>query len=195
MKVCLYARVSKDEKYDDNRYQEPENQLVAMRQYCAAREWEVVAEYVDRWSGADPNRPDFKRVMKEYWLKGYQAIVVWKFDRFSREPLFVSLSYIEQLKAHKVGLISMTESWLDTRSDNPMAELVLAIMAWASAEERRKISERTKAGINQRRAIGQYTGGRPKVCKVCRRPITGNKKPLCSCEKRGGGLTVEAVPA
>ena len=182
MRVALYARVSKDEHEKDARYQDPENQLVALRQYCKARDWEVVSEYVDRLSGADPNRPEFKKVMSEYWTKNYQAIVVWKFDRFSREPLFVSMSYIERLKLNKIGLISMTESWLDTRQDNPMGELVIAIMAWASAEERRKISERTKAGIAQRRAIGQWKGGR--------------HRKDCNCSKhrnkRGGVVTTEA---
>lgn len=164
MKVALYARVSKDEDYTDNRYQDPEYQLQAMRDYCKAREWEVAAEYVDKQSGADPNRPEFKKMLMptESWEKGYKAIVVWKFDRFSREPLFVVMSYVQQLKFHKIGLISMTESWLDTREENPMSELVLAIMSWASAEERRKISERTKAGIRRLRAIGQWHGGRPR---------------------------------
>lgn len=162
MKVALYARVSKDEDYKDDRYQDPENQLQILRQYCASREWEIVAEYVDRQSGADPNRPEFRKMMREYWEKGYKAIVVWKLDRFSREPMFVTMGYIEQLKRHNIGLISVTESWLDTRSDNPMADLVMAIMAWASAEERRKISERTKAGIRRLKAIGQWRGGRPR---------------------------------
>ncbi len=161
MRVALYARVSKDEHYDDNRYQDPENQLMALRDYCKSKNWEVIAEYVDRMSGADPNRPEFRKVIIEGWLKGYEGIVVWKLDRFSREPLFVTLSYIEQLKMARIGLISVTESWLDTRAENPMAELILAIMSWASAEERRKISERTKAGIARRKAIGQWRGGRP----------------------------------
>lgn len=162
MKVALYARVSKDEKFDDNRYQDPENQLVVLRDFCKAKGFEIAAEYVDKESGANPNRPAFKAVLKEAWMKGYQAIIVWKLDRFSREPLFVVMSYIQQLKAQGTGLISVTESWLDIRQENPMSELVLAIMAWACAEERRKISERTKAGIARRKAIGQWKGGRPR---------------------------------
>ena len=165
MKIALYARVSKDEKYNDARYQDPENQLILLRKFCQSRGWEVIGEYVDFASGANPNRENFRKVLKEGWLKGYSAIVVWKLDRFSREPMTVVLSYINQLKDSNIGLISVTESWLDTRKDNPMSELVLAIMAWASAEERRKISERTKAGIARRRAIGQWKGGRPKGSK------------------------------
>lgn len=162
MKVALYARVSKDEDEKDARYQDPENQLMILRDFCKSKGWDIVEEYVDKSSGADPARPNFRRILKEAWVKGYKAIVVWKLDRFSREPMFVTLGYLEQLKIQGTALISLTESWLDTRSENPMGEVVMAIMAWASAEERRKISERTKAGIARRRAIGQWKGGRPR---------------------------------
>lgn len=184
MRVALYARVSKDEDEKDSRYQNPENQLKALREYCGHREFEIVAEYVDMASGADPNRPQFINVLKEAYTKGYKAIIVWKLDRFSREPLFVTMSYIERLRIQGTALISMTEQWLDTRSDNPMTPLVLAIMAWASSEERRKISERTKAGIRQRRAIGQWKGGRPKKCKVCGGNLNkaGFPRKWCTCQ-------------
>jgi DNA invertase Pin-like site-specific DNA recombinase len=162
MKVVLYARVSKDENADDNRFQNPENQLRVMRDFCKAKGWEVIKEYVDRCTGADPSRPEFRKMLKEPWILGYRAVVVWKLDRFSREPLSVVLGYINNLKRQNIALISVTESWLDTREENPVSELVLAIMAWAAAEERRKISERTKAGIRRLKAIGQWKGGRPR---------------------------------
>ena len=69
---------------------------------------------------------------------------------------------IQTLKRHGVAIKSYTESWLDTSKENPMSELVLAIMSWAAAEERRKISERTKAGIQRLRNLGAWKGGRPK---------------------------------
>ena len=55
----------------------------------------------------------------------------------------------------------MTESWLDT-SQEGISDMVLSIMSWAAAEERRKISERTKAGIQRRKNLGIWKGGRPK---------------------------------
>lgn len=176
MKVALYARVSKDEDEKDARYQNPENQLVMLREFSKAHEWEVVEEYVDKASGADPNRPEFQRMMKDTWK--FQAIIIWKLDRFSREPLNHTIFYIERLKLARCGLISLTESWLDTRTENPMSDLVLAVMAWASAEERRKISERTKAGIRRLKAIGQWKGGRP----------FGSKGK--GAKQREGGVTV-----
>jgi len=71
------------------------------------------------------------------------------------------MSYIKQLKDRGIWLKSMTESWLDT-SQEGITDIVLAIMSWASAEERKKISERTKAGIARKRAEGKWKGGRPK---------------------------------
>ncbi len=71
------------------------------------------------------------------------------------------MSYLKQLKWRGVWLRSLTESWLDTQNEG-VSEIVMAMMAWAASEERKKISERTKAGIARRRAIGQWRGGRPK---------------------------------
>jgi len=160
MRVVLYARVSKDDKFQDGRYQEPENQLVPLRSYCATQNWTIIKEYVDHRSGADASRPQFRDMMKYAQMRLFDVILVWKLDRFSREPMFVVMGYINKLRESKVGLISMTETWLDTRESNPVSELILGIMAWFSGEERRKISERVKIGIAQKRREGTYTGGR-----------------------------------
>jgi DNA invertase Pin-like site-specific DNA recombinase len=56
----------------------------------------------------------------------------------------------------------MTEVWLDTSKDNPISEVVMALMSWVAAEERRKISERTKLGIQRRKNLGIWKGGRPR---------------------------------
>lgn len=161
MKVALYARVSLDEKFDDKRFQDPENQLVPLRDFCKAMEWDVAEEYVDKASGANPARPAFRQLLQDAAMRRFNGIVVWKLDRFSREGILSTMSYIKDLKARGVWLRSQTESWLDT-SNEGITEVVLAIMSWAASEERKKISERTKAGIAQKRAIGQWRGGRPK---------------------------------
>ena len=162
MKIAIYARVSMDEHKEDRRYQEPENQLVPLREWASKQGWDVYKEYVDKASGADPNRPMFRMMLQDAMLLRFDNILVWKLDRFSRETMSQVIGRIQRLRERSIGIKSFTESWLDTSKDNPMGELVLAIMSWAAAEERRKISERTKAGIAQRRAIGQWKGGRPK---------------------------------
>ena len=162
MRVALYARVSLEEgNKEDRRYQEPENQLEPLRRLVAHKNCEV-KEYVDRGSGADPNRPQFRQMLQDAMMMQISEIYVWKLDRFSREPMSIVVGRIQKLGERGIGIHSLTEEWLNTSKENPMSDLILAIMAWAAAEERRKISERTKAGIAQRRAIGQWHGGRPK---------------------------------
>jgi len=163
MKVCLYARVSLEEgDKNDRRYQEPENQLEPLREWAKQQGWTIIKEYIDRGSGADPNRKEFRQMIQDAMMLRFQTIIVWKLDRFSREPMSIVVGRIQGLRERKIGIKSMTESWLNTSEDNPMSDLVMAIMAWAAGEERRKISERTKAGIARKRAKGEWKGGRPK---------------------------------
>ncbi|MFH1916847.1 MAG: recombinase family protein [Nanoarchaeota archaeon] len=166
MKVALYARVSLDESdLADRRFQDLENQFVPLREWANVQGWEVVGEYSDRMSGANPARPGFRNMMKDAMQLRFNAVLVWKLDRFSREGVSQTLAYIERLKRRGVAVKSLTESWLDTSKENPVGELVLSVMSWSASEERRRISERTKAGIKRRRAIGQWKGGRPKGSK------------------------------
>ena len=48
MRVALYARVS-----TSDRDQDPETQLMAIRDYCKAQSWQVAREYVDHASARD----------------------------------------------------------------------------------------------------------------------------------------------
>lgn len=171
MKVALYARVSLEEgNKDDRRYQEPENQLEPLRSWAKSQGWEIVGEYVDRGSGADPNRQQFRQMLQDAMMLRFSCIMVWKLDRFSRENMSQVVGRIQKLRERGVGLRSLTEDWVNTSKENPMSDLIMSIMAWAAAEERRKISERTKAGIQRKRNLGQWRGGRPK------------KEPLISAE-------------
>ncbi|MFQ5406295.1 MAG: recombinase family protein [Candidatus Micrarchaeia archaeon] len=162
MKVALYARVSKDEKADDHRFQNPENQLEPLRKYAESFGYEVVAEYVDKCSGANANRPQFRKLLQNAMLRRFVGIIVWKLDRFSREGIIPTMSYIKRLRERQCWLKSMTETWVDTK-DEGITELVMSVMAWSSAEERRKISERTKAGIQRLKKRGKWKGGRPRL--------------------------------
>lgn len=163
MKVAIYCRVSMEERNKDNkRYQEINNQLIPLRDWAKNQKWIIINEYIDKGSGADSNRVEFKKMLQDAMMLKFNNILVWKYDRFSRESMFVSVGRIQKLKQRGIGIKSLTESWLDTSRDNPMSDLIIAIMVWAGAEERRKISERTKAGIQRRKNIGVWKGGRPR---------------------------------
>lgn len=157
MKVALYARVSKDEMSSDGKLQDPENQLQPMRTFCKAMDWSISEEFIDRASGGSANRPQFQLMLGRVKQRHFDVVLVWALDRFSREGMTNTLSYIRLLKTYKTGLKSLQESWLDT-SQEGVAELLLAIFSWVAAEEKRKISERTKAGLAKLRAKGVKLG-------------------------------------
>lgn len=160
MKVALYARVSKDEMTADGRLQNTDNQLEPMRAFCNAMGWEISAEFVDRVSGGTSDRPGFQAMLGRVRQRHFELILVWALDRFSREGMSNTLSYLKQLKEYRTALKSMQESWLDTRQEG-FSELLLGIMAWVAEEERKRLAARIKAGIARKRAAGS-TWGRPK---------------------------------
>jgi len=163
LKVAIYARVSKDEAASDGSLQDPENQLIPLRKFVEAMKWTITGEFVDRCSGGSANRPEFQKMLARVRQKHFDLVLVWALDRFSREGMTNTLSYIQQLKHYKTGLKSLQEPWLDT-SQEGIGEVLLGIMSWVAAEERRKISERTKAGLAKLKAQGVKLG-RPRKNK------------------------------
>jgi DNA invertase Pin-like site-specific DNA recombinase len=63
-----------------------------------------------------------------------------------------------------VWVKSLKEEWFDT--DSPFAELMLAQIAWFAEFERKKISDRTKAGLARKKRMGVILG-RPRICPKC----------------------------
>lgn len=157
-RVVLYARVSLDEEG----MQDPENQLVPMRQFVELMKgWRIVGTYIDYASGGSSNRPQFQEMLSRVRQRHADIVLVWALDRFSREGMINTLSYIKQLKKYNTALKSLQEQWLDT-SESGVGELLLAIFSWVAEQERKRISERTKAGLEKARLQGKRLGRPPK---------------------------------
>ncbi|PJA19874.1 MAG: resolvase, partial [Deltaproteobacteria bacterium CG_4_10_14_0_2_um_filter_43_8] len=72
MKTAIYARVS-----TNNGQQSPEMQLQALREYCAARKFDVFEEYVDEGiSGTKNSRPALNRLMDDAKKRKFDAVLV-----------------------------------------------------------------------------------------------------------------------
>ncbi len=165
LQVCIYARVSKEADDSSNiRYQEPKNQVDPLKRFCNDMDWEVKFIFIDRKSGADSNRPEFKKMLAEARQHHFDLLLIWSLDRFSREPILNSLRYLQQLKDHNIHLKSYSDG-IDTRSTADTSELIMIILMWQSWNERMKISRRTKAGIQRRKNLGVWKGGRPSKTK------------------------------
>ena len=151
-KVVIYARVSKNDESQD-----PQNQLNPLRDYAKALGGEIVEEYVDLASGGSGDRQRFLQMLNDADKHKFDLILVWALDRLSREGISNTLGYLERLKRNGVALKSLQESWLDTR-DEGLGQLLLAIFSWVAQQERKRIVERTKAGLERAKRQGKRLG-------------------------------------
>lgn len=158
MRIGIYARVSKDDQGE--RFQDIENQLGPLKKFCKEMDWQISFVFTDKKSGADCNRPGFQEMLSAARQHKFDMLLVWSLDRFSREPILNTLRYLQQLKDHNIYLKSFTEN-IDTR-EGGTSELIMIVLMWLAQEERNKISRRTKAGIQRRKNLGTWKGGRPK---------------------------------
>jgi len=152
MKIAIYARVSKNDESQD-----PQNQLNPLRDYAKALGGEIIEEYVDLASGSTSDRESFLKMLIDAEKRKFDLLIIWSLDRLSREGISNTLGYLERLKRNGVALKSLQESWLDTR-DEGLGQLLLAIFSWVAQQERRRIVERTKAGLERAKRQGKKLG-------------------------------------
>jgi DNA invertase Pin-like site-specific DNA recombinase len=92
------------------------------------------------------------------------VLLFWALDRFSREGVIETLTYFQRLNSVGINWRSHTEQYLD--SWGAFRDAVLAILAAIAKQERIRISERTRAGLDRAREKGTRSGrpiGRPRL--------------------------------
>jgi len=150
MRAALYARVSTAINGQD-----PEVQLRELREYCQRRGWTVAGEFVDVGiSGTKEKRPELDRLLADAHRRRFDAIVVWKFDRFARSVSHL-LRALETFQALGIEFVSLTEG-VDTST--PMGKMVFTVLVAVAELERSLIVERVKAGLRNARAKGKRLG-------------------------------------
>src|SRR5215472_3483943 len=162
MRVAIYARVS-----TANNGQDPSVQTRELREYCERRGWTVASEYVDIGiSGTKEKRPELDRLMGDAHRRRFDAVIVWKFDRFARSVSHL-LRALETFQALGIHFVSLSES-LDTST--PAGKMVFTVLGAVAELERSLIVERVKAGLRNARAKGKRLG-RPKRVVDTRRIV------------------------
>jgi len=155
MRVGIYARVSTSDK-DQN----PETQLMPLREFTLAQGWSSADEFVDKASATDlRGRRSWQRLLDQAAKRKIDLIICWKLDRCFRSVAHASTT-LADLKRWGVGLRSYTEPWADTTS--AQGELVFNLLTTFAQFERSLIAERVRAGITRAKKQGRHVG-RPSV--------------------------------
>lgn len=155
MKVVIYARVS-------TLIQEYDRQIDELRDYAKRMDYEVVKVFCEKNSGA-------KKVAERYALSELldyvrnnkvDKVLIYECSRLSRR-IVDFLQVIEELNELKVSLYihqNGLETLLSDGSINPIASLVLGIIAQFNSMERSLIRSRMESGYNHYRAMGGTVG-------------------------------------
>jgi DNA invertase Pin-like site-specific DNA recombinase len=171
MRAALYLRVStradkRDEAPDaaQRKRQEVDNQRRQLRDFCESEGWQIVAEYSDEESGAKSDRDGFQQMWRDAAQRKFDVLLFWALDRFSREGVLETLTYLQRLTSMGINWRSHTEQYLD--STGIFREAVIAILAAVAKQERVRIGERTRAGLERAKEKGTRSGrpiGRPRL--------------------------------
>lgn len=181
MQIAIYARVS------TNNGQNPEMQLRELREYCQRRGWEVQREYVDVGvSGGKEKRPELDLLMSEAHKRHFDAVVVWRFDRFARSVSHL-LRALELFRSLGIEFVSLSEQ-VDTST--PTGKMIFTVLGAVAELERSLIAERVRAGIRSARARGRKLG----------RPRKANPEEVARLRAQGAswravGLALGIAPA
>jgi DNA invertase Pin-like site-specific DNA recombinase len=185
-RAALYARVS-----TRNGHQDPEVQLMALRQVAARAGWTVVEEYVDNGiSGAKgrDKRPAFDRLCRDATRRKFDVIMAWSVDRLGRS-LQDLISFLGDVHAQGVDLY-LDRQGVDTTT--PGGKALFQMMGVFAEFERAIIRERIYAGLEKARAKGSRLG-RPKVPasveQAIRDRLAAGKGQLATARELGVGVS------
>ncbi len=150
--VAIYARVSTNT-------QETSNQLAQLREFCRRQGWQVPIEYIDHETGSVAARAEFQKMFLHASQRKFDVLLFWSLDRLTREGTLATLQYLERLTSYQVGYKSFTEPYLD--SCGTFKDVVISLLATMAKQERIRMGERVRAGIEQARRSGKRLGRPP----------------------------------
>jgi DNA invertase Pin-like site-specific DNA recombinase len=112
-------------------------------------------EYVDQGvSGSKESRPALNRLMTDAQKCKFDAVLVWKIDRFGRSLKHL-VNSLADLSAYGIAFISLRDN-LDLST--PSGRLMFQIIGAMAEFERALIQERVRAGLRNAKAKGKRIG-------------------------------------
>jgi DNA invertase Pin-like site-specific DNA recombinase len=151
VRVALYGRISTRDKGQD-----VENQLAQLREFAAHQQWTVAYEFVDKETGSKADRKEFQAMFRAASQRKFDVLLFWSLDRLSREGVLETLQHLNRLTSYGVNYRSFTEQYFD--SCGIFKDAVISILATIAKQERLRISERVRAGLDRARSRGKRLG-------------------------------------
>ena len=149
--AVIYARYSSHNQTE----QSIEGQLHDAYDFAQREGYTIIGEYIDRaQSGTKDTRKDFQRMIVDAQKKQFQAVIVWKLDRFARNR-YDSAIYKAKLKKFGVRVVSVMERI----QDNPEGIILEGMLESMAEYYSANLAVNIKRGQRESIAKGRYCGG------------------------------------
>ncbi len=151
--VCLYVRYSSHNQTE----QSIEGQIRVCKEFCDRNHFNIVEIYADRATSASKDitkRTEFLRMIQDSGKNRFEAVVVYKLDRFARSR-YDSATYKYKLKKNNVQLISATENI----SDDPEGIILESVLEGMAEFYSAELSQKIKRGFRESAYKHNSTGG------------------------------------
>jgi len=120
--------------------------------------WRVIRVYEDFDSGGKPDRLQFQLMLQDAASRSFDIVVFWSLDRFTREGTLATLKYLEFLESYGIRWHSLKEPWID--NSGPFGDVIISLIATLARQERVRLSERIRSGMNRAKNGGTKAGDR-----------------------------------
>jgi DNA invertase Pin-like site-specific DNA recombinase len=181
MKAAIYLRVSRPDEAAIL-----ENQRQAAQAYAARMGFEVVGVFEETASGKATDRPGLSRLMDEAAAGRFELAIFTSLSRMTRGGVDAALYILHRLASVNVGWHFVEQPILNFDASTPplARDIMLAVIAAIDKDYRARISEKTKAALARRRALGLPLGRHKKgcTCKLHRRRAEKTAPPATTGE-------------
>ena len=151
LNAVIYARYSSDRQTE----QSIEGQLRECYAFAKANDIAVIDTYIDRAiSGKTDNRPAFQKMIEDSAKRQFQAVIVYRLDRFTRNR-YDSAIYKARLKKNGVKVLSAMENLNGSPESIIMESLLEGMAEYYSVE----LSQKITRGMRENALKGKALGG------------------------------------
>ena len=151
MNVVAYARFSSENQREES----IDAQIRAIKYYANQYGHDIVGIYSDKAkSGRTTDRPQFMQMIRDSEKGEFEAVIVHKLDRFSRDSTDTAY-YERKLKINGVELISVNERLDKTPEGFLMKQIIIGMNQFYSANLAREVMK----GLKENAYNCLFTGG------------------------------------
>jgi site-specific DNA recombinase len=150
LNAVIYARYSSEKQTE----QSIEGQVRECEAFAKANNIAIIDSYIDRAiSGKTDNRPAFQKMIADSAKKQFEAVIVYRLDRFSRNR-YDSAVNKQKLKKNGVYILSAMEHLNGSPESIIMESLLVGMAEYYSVELSQKITRGMKENALKGKALG-----------------------------------------